>query len=255
MKMIMPKLYREKMMMKNAIDVKNLWIKYRIHNGMSIKALFTRGKDASLEVVNAVKGISFSVEQGKILGVIGKNGSGKSTLLRALAGVFSAVSGSIDIHENKVSLLSLGVGFKEELTGRENAVLSGLLLGFTIEEINNKIDSIIKFAEIGEFIDAPVKTYSSGMYSKLAFSVAVSLETEILLIDEVLSVGDENFRVRSFNRMKELIADKKRTVVIVSHSIPMLMELCDQVMWLHEGEIKEIGNSKEVLDRYAEFMK
>lgn len=245
----------ERMKMENSIEVKNLWISYRIHKGISIKSLFAHPKDVSMEAVIALKGISFSVEQGKILGIIGKNGSGKSTLLRALAGVFSADSGIIDLHGNKVSLLSLGVGFKEELTGRENAFLSGLLLGFTLEEINKKIDSIIEFAEIGDFIDAPVKTYSSGMYSKLAFSVAVSLETEILLIDEVLSVGDENFRVRSFNRMKKLIADKRRTVVIVSHSISMLQELCDQVMWLHDGELREIGKAKDVLEHYIEFMK
>lgn len=240
--------------MENSIDVKNLCITYKIHKGMSIKNMLSKRANTNLEEVKAVKDVTFNVKKGNILGIIGKNGSGKSTLLRALAGVFAADSGEINLYNNKVSLLSLGVGFKEELTGRENAILSGLLLGFNIEEINEKIDSIINFAEIGDFIDAPVKTYSSGMYSKLAFSVAVSLETEILLIDEVLSVGDENFRVRSFNRMRELIADNTRTVVIVSHSIEMLLNLCDQVMWLHDGRIKDIGEPKEVLDRYVMFM-
>jgi len=240
--------------MGNAIDVKNLSIKYRKHNGVSIRNAFNKGKDRQFECIHALKGISFSAEQGEILGIIGKNGSGKSTLLRALAGVFAADNGTINLYNNRVSLLSLGVGFKSELTGRENAILSGLLLGFSIEEINQKLPDIIEFAEIGEFIDAPVKTYSSGMYSKLAFSVAVSLETEIILIDEVLSVGDERFRVRSYNKMKELIADKKRTVVIVSHSLQTLEELCDTILWLHEGEIKMIGEPEEVLQQYKLFM-
>lgn len=241
--------------MADAINVKDLCIDYKIHKGISIKSLFAPKDSSRLEVVNAVKSISFDVVRGSILGIIGKNGSGKSTLLRALAGVFSADSGTIDLHGNKTSLLSLGVGFKSELTGRENAILSGLLLGFSMEDITQKLPAIIEFAEIGEFIDAPVKTYSSGMYSKLAFSVAVSLETEILLIDEVLSVGDENFRVRSFNRMKELIADNSRTVIIVSHSIDMLKALCNQVMWLHDGEIIKIGDPETVLSEYELFMR
>lgn len=240
--------------MKYAISVNNLCINYKIHNGISIKNIFSPKSAPQLAVVNAVKSVSFDVAQGEILGIIGKNGSGKSTLLRALAGVFSADSGKIDLYGNKTSLLSLGVGFKSELTGRENAILSGLLLGFSMDEIYSKLPVIIEFAGIGKFIDAPVKTYSSGMYSKLAFAVAVSLETEILLIDEVLSVGDENFRVRSFNRIKELIADKSRTVVIVSHSISMLKTLCDQVMWLHEGALIKIGDPEAILTEYESFM-
>lgn len=240
--------------MDNSIDVENLHISYRKHKGTSIRGIFERNKNARLECVHAVKGVTFSVPKGQILGMIGKNGSGKSTLLRAMAGVFSADSGSIDLHGNKVSLLSLGVGFKPELTGRENAILSGLLLGFTMDEVIDRLPAVIEFAEIGDFIDAPVKTYSSGMYSKLAFSVAVSLETEILLIDEVLSVGDERFRVRSYEKIKEIISDKNRTVLIVSHNTNTLEELCDSVLWLHEGEIKMMGNPKKVLDDYVKFM-
>lgn len=240
--------------MEEAISVNNLSINYKIHKGISFRNIFSKKSEKKTDVVNAVRNISFSVEQGEILGIIGKNGSGKSTLLRSLAGVFSADSGEIDLHGNKVSLLSLGVGFKSELTGRENTILSGLLLGFTMDEIKERLPAIITFAEIGTFIDEPVKTYSSGMYSKLAFSVAVTLETEILLIDEVLSVGDENFRVRSFNRIKELIADQSRTVVIVSHSIDMLKRLCDKVLWLHDGEVKQIGEPVLILDSYEKFM-
>lgn len=150
--------------------------------------------------------------------------------------------------------MSLGVGFKDLLSGRENIILSGMLLGFSEQEIEAKSQAIIDFAEIGDFIDRPVRTYSSGMYSKLAFSITAMLETDIMLVDEVLSVGDEQFKQKSLNKMKELITDKKRTVIIVSHSISTLKELCDQVLWLHDGEIRMLGKTDEVLKQYAEYM-
>ncbi len=150
--------------------------------------------------------------------------------------------------------MALGVGFKPLLTGRANIILSGLLLGFKESEIHEKMDEIIEFAELGDFIDRPVRTYSSGMHSKLAFAITAMLETDIMLVDEVLSVGDERFRKKSLAKMKELINDEDRTVIIVSHNIDTLLELCDQVMWMHDGEIKEIGKPKEVLDNYASFM-
>ena len=141
------------------------------------------------------------------------------------------------------------------MTGRENILLSGMLLGFSEEEIRAKMPEIIKFAELGRFIDMPVKTYSSGMHSKLAFSISAILETEIMLIDEVLSVGDQHFKKKSYAKMKELISNKDRTVVIVSHSLSTLRELCDTVMWMHDGVIKRMGDPDEVLDEYKEFMK
>ena len=202
----------------------------------------------------AVKGISFYVREGEILGIIGKNGSGKSTTLNALAGIFSPDSGSIDLNGHSISLLSIGVGFIREMTGRENITLSGMLLGFTEEQVKAKEQEIIDFAEIGEFIDMPVRTYSSGMYSKLAFSITAILETDIMLIDEVLSVGDQKFKKKSYEKMKSLISNKDRTVVIVSHSIETLKQLCDTVMWMHEGQIKRIGDPDEVLDEYVAFM-
>lgn len=241
-------------MSENAIDVNGVHVYYQPHGTSSIKNVIFKNKTKKEGKVHALRGVTFSVKKGKILGIIGKNGSGKSTLLRCLAGVFCADEGIIDLHKQKISLLSLGVGFKSELSGRENAILSGLLLGFTREEIEERIPSIIEFAEIGEFFDYPVKTYSSGMYSKLAFAVATTLETEILLIDEVLSVGDEKFRVRSYSRMRELIADTERTVVIVSHSISTLRELCTDVMWLNDGEIIKIGDPNMVLDEYVKYM-
>ena len=150
--------------------------------------------------------------------------------------------------------MALGIGFKNTLYGRENIILSGMLLGFTEKEMLERLQGIIDFAEIGDFIDKPVETYSSGMHSKLAFSITAMLETDIMLVDEVLSVGDERFRQKSLSKMKELIQDKNRTVLIVSHSIDMLREMCDEVLWLHEGEMKEIGKPDEVLDHYFAFM-
>ena len=213
-----------------------------------------KGKDHKLNRFVAVKGISFYVREGEILGIIGKNGSGKSTTLNALAGIFSPDSGSIDLNGHSISLLSIGVGFIREMTGRENITLSGMLLGFTEEQVKAKEQEIIDFAEIGEFIDMPVRTYSSGMYSKLAFSITAILETDIMLIDEVLSVGDQKFKKKSYEKMKSLISNKDRTVVIVSHSIETLKQLCDTVMWMHEGQIKRIGDPNEVLDEYVAFM-
>lgn len=242
--------------MKNyAISVKDLHISYRTLKAFSIKKSLLKLKKSKTEVFEAVKGVTFDVEKGKILGIIGKNGSGKSTLLRSIAGIFSADSGSIELYNNTVSLLSIGVGFQKKLSGYENIFLSGMLLGFSENEIKEKIDSIIEFSELKDFIYKPVSTYSSGMYSKLAFSITAILETDIMLIDEVLSVGDVKFKEKSYNKMKELISDDSRTVVIVSHSLGTLKELCDEILWLHEGKIKEIGKPKEVIAHYEEFMR
>ncbi len=237
-----------------AIEVKNVHIQYKLMKNFSIQRNLLRRDADKPEVFEAVKGISFNVDKGEILGVIGKNGSGKSTLLRSIAGVFSPNEGTIDLKNHSVSLLSLGVGFKDTLTGRDNIFLSGMLLGFNEAQIKEKEQSIIDFSELGQFIDMPVKTYSSGMYSKLAFAITSSLETDIILVDEVLSVGDEHFKKKSMARMEELIGDKNRTVIIVSHSIETLEKLCDRVIWMNDGLIMEIGETVEVLERYKQFM-
>ena len=239
---------------KHAIEVKDLVISYQNLKKTSIKKTLLHLKRQKPDRFVAVKGISFYVREGEILGIIGKNGSGKSTTLNALAGIFSPDSGSIDLNGHSISLLSIGVGFIREMTGRENITLSGMLLGFTEEQVKAKEQEIIDFAEIGEFIDMPVRPYSSGMYSKLAFSITAILETDIMLIDEVLSVGDQKFKKKSYEKMKSLISNKDRTVVIVSHSIETLKQLCDTVMWMHEGQIKRIGDPNEVLDEYVAFM-
>ncbi len=233
-----------------AVEVQNLKLQYKCLRNVSIKKGLFSIKKNQTEVIEALKGISFRVRKGEILGVIGKNGSGKSTLVRVLAGIFEPDGGSINMHGHTVSLMSIGVGFQKKLSGRENILLSGMLLGFRENEIRMKIDEIIEFSELGDFIDRPVKTYSSGMYSKLAFSITAILETEIMLIDEVLSVGDAKFKKKSLKKMKQLITDKDRTVIIVSHSNETLRELCDEILWLHDGEVKMQGSTEQVIEAY-----
>ena len=239
---------------ENAIEVKNLKITYKCVKSLSLRKSLFHLKKSKMEVYEALKGISFEVKKGEILGIVGKNGSGKSTLLSAIAGIFSADSGSIELESDSVSLLSIGVGFQKQLSGRENIILSGMLLGFSEQQVRDKMDEIIEFAGLGKFIDMPVKTYSSGMYSKLAFSITAVLETDIMLIDEVLSVGDAKFKKKSYKKMKELIMDENRTVVIVSHSTETLEKLCTSLLWLHEGEVRMQGDTRTVLEAYNEFM-
>ena len=239
-----------------AISVKDVKIRYRMLNKVSFfRALMSPKKFTKTEYFEAVKGVSFEVEKGQILGIVGKNGSGKSTLLRAIAGIFSPDEGEIDLHGNSISLLSIGVGFQNALSGRENIYLSGMLLGFSRDFIDEKLEEIIEFSELGDFIDRPVKSYSSGMYSKLAFSITAILETDIMLIDEVLSVGDAKFKKKSYAKMKELISNDDRTVLIVSHSSDTIRNLCDNVLWIHDGEMRMYGTTEEVLPKYDEFMK
>ena len=239
----------------SAISVRNVCINYKSLKAGSIKQSLFSLRKVKQEVFQAVRNVSFEVPEGQILGITGKNGSGKSTMLRAIAGIFSADSGEFDLHGHAVSLLAIGVGFKNDLSGRENILLSGMLLGFTKEEILQKMPDIIEFAGIGNFIDMPVRTYSSGMHSKLAFSISAILETEIMLIDEVLSVGDQKFRKKSYAKMKELISNRDRTVVIVSHNMNMLEDLCDQIIWMHDGEIVMYDKPEIVLPIYKDFMR
>ena len=239
---------------KHAIEVTDLVISYQNLKKTSIKKNLLHFNRQKADRFVAVKGISFYVREGEILRIIGKNGCGKSTTLNALAGIFSPDSGTIDLHGHSISLLSIGVGFQREMTGRENIILSGMLLGFSEEQVKEKEAEIVEFAELGDFIDMPVRTYSSGMYSKLAFSITAILETDIMLIDEVLSVGDQQFKKKSYAKMKSLISNKDRTVIIVSHSLETLEELCDTVMWMHDGQIRRIGEPKPVLEEYVDFM-
>lgn len=237
-----------------AISVKNLDIYYTEMNRFSLARDGLENLKKAKRF-HAVKNVSFEIPKGEIVGICGKNGSGKSTLLRAIAGIFSPDKGSINLHKNTVSLLSIGVGFKKELSGFENIYLSGLLLGYSEKEIDDKLQEIIDFSEIGDFIHKPVSSYSSGMYSKLAFAITAILETDIMLIDEVLSVGDVRFRKKSYNKMKELISDENRTVLIVSHSSSTLKDLCNRVIWINEGVLMADGKPDEVVNKYEEYMK
>ncbi|MEI6131319.1 MAG: ABC transporter ATP-binding protein [Bacillota bacterium] len=238
----------------NVLEVKNIDLIYKTHSSISFKSIVNlfRGKRVStlLKAFKALSNVSFTLEKGKVYGIIGNNGAGKSTLLRVISGVLSPNSGEIIRNCNSINLLALGIGFSHELTGRENIYLNAMLLGFNKSEIDERVGSIIDFSELGAFIDMPMKSYSSGMISRLGFSVAINMKPDVLLIDEVLSVGDNSFREKSFNAIKEIISDRNITVVIVSHSYQQLKDLCDEVIWLEKGEMVDVGPAKELLDIY-----
>lgn len=197
----------------------------------------------------ALKNVSFNLFHGETLGVIGRNGVGKSTLLRLLAGIIAPDKGEVTSYVERSSLLSLQVGFVPHLSGRENAVLSGMLLGMRRREIEKKMESIVDFSGLGEFIDEPVGSYSSGMRARLGFAVAMEAEPDILLIDEVLGVGDREFKQKSGLAMRERILSDQ-TVVIVSHNLDTIREFCDRVVWLENGETKAEGKTAEILELY-----
>lgn len=240
------------MMKKYAITVKNLTIKYNPISKFNFKKFsFTK----SIKTKTAIDNISFKIEKGSTYGILGKNGSGKSTLLRALAGIYSIENGSINLHNQSISLLSLGIGFKSYLTGYENILLSGMLMGFDKKIIIDKIDEIIAFADIGEYIYEPVRTYSSGMYSRLSFAITVILESDIILIDEILSVGDAFFKEKSKNKIKELTKNNNKTIIIVSHDFQTLRELTNKTIWLENGKIKEIDETNKIIENYKTYYK
>jgi ABC-type polysaccharide/polyol phosphate transport system ATPase subunit len=203
--------------------------------------------------IEALKGVSFDVPEGQVLGVVGANGAGKSTLMRTVAGILPPTSGRVEVHGRVSTLLALGVGFNRKLTGRQNVVLGGLAAGLTRGELQEKYDEIVAFAELEEFMDMPMRTYSSGMYGRLAFAVAVTMEPEILIIDEALSVGDARFRKKSFRKMRDLCRED-RTILLVSHALGSIKELCDSAIWMHGGELRMWDEPDAVVDAYTEFL-
>ena len=237
-----------------AISVENVEKSFKIYKdkGFTLKerVLFFKSRNAYVKN-NILKGISFDIEKGDILGIIGKNGSGKSTLLKLITRIIYPDSGSIKINGKVSSLIELGAGFHPDMTGRENIYINASIYGLTKKEIDSKLDTIIKFSELEEFIDSPIRTYSSGMYMRLAFSVAINVEAEILLIDEILSVGDANFQAKCFRKMQEL-KDSGITIVIVSHDLHTMEKLCNKVIWIESGKIKRSGIPNEVLKEYIE---
>ncbi len=197
----------------------------------------------------ALRDVSFEVRSGEVLGIIGHNGAGKSTLLKVISGILKPTAGSISVSGTVVPMLELGSGFDFDLTGRENIFLNGAILGYSEEFLNDKYDEIVEFSELGNFIDVPLRNYSSGMVMRLAFSVATVVNPDILIVDEILAVGDAEFQEKSKKRMLELMGGGT-TVLFVSHSIEQIREMCDQVLWLDHGQAKMLGETRIVCDAY-----
>ena len=213
-----------------------------------------RRRKARVKEIRAVRNVTLDVPRGHVLGIVGANGAGKSTLVRTIAGILPPTNGRVEVHGRVSTLLALGVGFNRKLTGRDNVVLGGLAAGLKRHEVATLYDQIVDFAELGEFMDMPMRTYSSGMYGRLAFSVAVHMHPDILLIDEALSTGDARFRRKSFDRMKELCAQDNTTVVLVSHSLGSIRELCDEAIWMHKGVVRASGPPNQVVKSYTTFL-
>lgn len=237
-----------------ALTVNHVSIDYKDISHMSLAKSLRKDGAKKAKVFRAVNDVSFELKKGEILGIVGRNGSGKTTLLRSVAGIFQPDEGNIDTHGNRVSLMAIGIGFNGNNTGRENILKSGMLLGCKLDYIKAHMDEIIEFSELGDFIDRPVRTYSSGMYSKLSFSVTAILDTDIMLVDEVLSVGDEHFRQKSYAKMEELMKSG-RTVLIVSHATNTLKRFCDRILWINDGQFVMIDETDKVLAAYDESMK
>ena len=203
--------------------------------------------------IEALKNVSFEVPHGTVLGIIGMNGAGKSTLMRAVAGILPPTDGRIEVNGRVSTLLALGVGFNRNLSGRENVVLGGLAAGLRRDELKAKYDEIAEFADLGDFMDLAMRTYSSGMYGRLAFSVAVNMDPDILLIDEALSTGDAGFKRKSLQKMNELCT-RAGTILIVSHALGTIRELCSQVVWMHKGQVAMWDDADTVIDAYTRFL-
>jgi len=242
---------------RTAISVEDVSVTYRtsLEKAPTLRSTVTRlgRREKIVREIEAVRNVSFDVPHGEVLGIVGANGAGKSTLVRTIAGILPPTSGRIEVYGRVSTLLALGVGFNKDLTGRDNVRLGGLAAGLEREALAAKYDDIVEFAELGEFMDMPMRTYSSGMYGRLAFSVAVNMDPDILIIDEALSVGDARFRRKSANKMKELCS-QDRTVVLVSHALQTVRDLCDQAIWLDHGVMQMWDEPDAVVDAYTEFL-
>lgn len=242
-------------MSDNVIEVKNVWKKFKIYHDkphtLKDKVLFwNRNK---YEVRWVLEDISFEVKKGESIGIIGKNGSGKSTLLKLLTKIIYPNKGSINMKGRVAGLLELGAGFHPDLSGRDNIYINASIFGHSKKEIDKAFQKIVDFAELQDFIDNPVRTYSSGMYMRLAFAVAINIHADILLIDEILAVGDISFQEKCLNKLKE-IKKSGVTIVIVSHSLEQIERFCDKSIWIHSGQIAALGKCEVVHKKYKEFM-
>ncbi|HEX8769215.1 MAG TPA: ABC transporter ATP-binding protein [Acidimicrobiales bacterium] len=233
------------------IACEGIWKSYRIYNQRShtLKEKLVRGHWSRFEEFWALRGIDLEVYTGTTTGIIGANGSGKSTLLKTMARIHTPNRGRVSVEGTVSPLLELGTGFHPELTGRENLYLGGSVLGQSRRDIDNRLDDIVDFADIGAFIDSPVKNYSSGMYARLAFALAINVDADILLVDEVLAVGDESFQMRCWERIANLRAEG-RTIVLVSHGLEAIRSLCQNAAWIDKGVIREAGQSHDVIAAY-----
>ena len=240
-------------MAENMIEVENVTMKFRMSDEPlnSLKEVFTTAVKGKLRFNEflALDHVSFNLEKGKTLGLIGKNGAGKSTTLKLISGILKPTEGAIRTYGNIVPMLELGAGFDLELTGKENIYLNGAILGYSKEYLESKYDEIVDFAEIRDFVDMPIRNYSSGMMARLAFSIASVVQPEILIVDEILAVGDVAFQEKSFNRMKELMSGGA-TVLFVSHDLEKIEEMCDKVIWLDHGKVVMFGDTDEVCSAY-----
>lgn len=238
-----------------AIKIENLSKIYRLYDKPidRMKESLSISKKKYSREHYALRNITFDVKKGDSIGIIGKNGSGKSTLLKIITGVLTQSQGSIEVNGKIAALLELGAGFNPEYTGIENIYLNGTMMGYTKEEMEKRVNPIVEFADIGEFINQPVKTYSSGMFARLAFAVAINVEPEILIVDEALSVGDTRFQIKCIDKMKEL---KKNgtTILFVSHATEQVKRFCNRAVWINNGEMMDIGESSEIIDKYESYM-
>lgn len=236
------------------IEVNNVSMQFRLAGDkiLSLKEFVTAtlSRKITYREFWALQDVSFDVHKGEVLGIIGRNGSGKSTLLKVISGILKPTKGSLAIYGNVVPMLELGSGFDMDLTGRENIFLNGAILGYTKGFLQSEYENILKFSELGTFIDVPIRNYSSGMLMRLAFSIATMVNPQILIVDEILSVGDEAFQQKSRDRMIQLMSGGT-TVLFVSHNLNQVRQLCDRVLWLDQGRMRMIGTSQEVCDRYA----
>ena len=238
---------------KTMIEVSDVTMQFRLNNDkiLSFKEFVTTALRGKLQYnkFTALEHISFELKRGQTLGLIGRNGAGKSTLLKIISGILKPTEGRVSCYGNVVPMLELGSGFDFDLTGRENVFLNGAILGYSEEFLKGKYDEIVEFSELGQFIEVPIRNYSSGMLARLAFSIATVVNPDILIVDEILSVGDVAFQEKSKKRMLHLMGGGT-TVLFVSHSIEQIREMCDRAIWLENGSVKLMGGAEKVCDAY-----
>ncbi len=236
---------------ENAIEIKHVTKSFKIYydKASTLKEHLLFWKRNESELYTALKDINLDIKKGETVGLIGVNGSGKSTLLKLMTKIIYPTKGEIITHGKLTSLLELGAGFHQDFTGRENIYFNAAIFGLTKQEIDKRLDEIIEFSELGEFIDNPVRTYSSGMYMRLAFSIAINVDAEILLIDEILAVGDQHFQEKCFNKLQEL-KESDKTIVIVSHSLDQIENLCTRAIWINNGLVEMDDTPSKVIPEY-----